>query len=639
MICFRAFLTQLHFGGEYQTRKSRKMTKPKVNDRVKQSTIRHKRRKGFCTKKVTNNQDNDGPEDSINNVNNVPVNIVNTPPLSPVPIIEHTTPPVAVQTVSHKKVKTIVSETPKSTDPVSGYRFMDLQILNSVISDLTCPECKSKKLKLQENVGRKKGLASSLYVFCCECEYKNDFYTSRQQSDTSFDVNKRIVYTMRSCGQGYSGISILCALMDMPKPMTANNYDKLAKRFANVTQEVAEETMNDCADEIRSNAPESNDDDIVDTAISHDGTWQRRGYASLSGCTAAISMDTGKILDVEPMSRFCKACTLKEKLKQTDPAKYDLWKVNHTCSYNYTGSANGMEVEGAKRIFHRSVEKRKLRYSTLYGDLYSKAHVAVENIYPNKPVQKLQCIGHVQKRVGCRLLKLKKNVKGLGGPGRLTNVVVNRLQNYYGIAVRSNVGNLEKMQKATRATLFHVASSSKNSYHSAYCPPGKDSWCRFQRDEAEGTSTYKPGKGLPLDIIKHVKPIFTSLSSNELLSGCLHGRTQNQNESFNGTIWDRLPKSKYSGLMQLRFGVYDAVANFNIGRKASVLTFEKMGMIPGKYMLRGLFKINKRRLYHSTYQNKDGSKKQRKIIRGAKKLKADKDKEKEGTLYKAGEFG
>ena len=63
MICFRAFLTQLHFGGEYQTRKSRKMTKPKVNDRVKQSTIRHKRRKGFCTKKVTNNQDNDGPED------------------------------------------------------------------------------------------------------------------------------------------------------------------------------------------------------------------------------------------------------------------------------------------------------------------------------------------------------------------------------------------------------------------------------------------------------------------------------------------------------------------------------------------------------------------------------------------------
>ena len=168
------------------------------------------------------------------------------------------------------------------------------------------------------------------------------------------------------------------------------------------------------------------------------------------------------------------------------------------------------------------------------------------------------------------------------------------------------------MQKATRATLFHVASSANQSYHSsAYCPTGKDSWCRFQRDKTKGkgTNMYKPSKGLPLDVIKHVKPIFESLSSEELLSDCLHGKTQNHNESFNGTIWDRLPKSKYSGLTQLRFGVYDAVANFNIGRKASILIFEKMGMISGKYMLRGCFKTNKRRLYHPSYQNKEISKK------------------------------
>lgn len=613
----------------------------KTTDRVKQSTKRFKKRKGFCRKIVSDSQDSNAPESSVNTVNTPPVNIVNTPPPRPVPVLR--TPIVSpddddvAKTISQKKVHDIVSETPKSTDPVSGYRFMDLEILNSVINTLICPECNEKKLKLKENVGRKKGLASSLYVFCVNCEYKNDFYTSRQHPDSSFDVNKRIVYTMRSCGQGYSGVSTLCTLMDMPKPMTANNYDKLAKRFADVTQEVAEDTMLDCANEIRADATED-EDGIVDTAISHDGTWQRRGHSSLSGCTAAISMETGKILDVEPMSRYCKGCTLKENLKNTDPAKYDLWKVNHTCSYNYTGSANGMEVEGAKRIFKRSVEKRKLRYSTLYGDGDSKAHAAVLNVYPKKPVRKLQCIGHVQKRVGCRLLKLKKAVKGLGGPGRLTKVVINRLQNYYGIAVRSNVGNLKGMQKATRATLFHVASSAENSYHSAYCPAGKDSWCRFQRDKAEGTNTYKPGKGLPLDVIKHVKPIFASLSSEELLADCLHGRTQNQNESFNGTVWDRLPKSKYSGLTQLRFGVYDAVANFNIGRKASVLVYEKMGMIPGKYMLRNCFKTNKRRLYNSKYQDKESSKKRRKIIRGLKKAKADKDKEKEGKVYGAGEF-
>ena len=30
-------------------------------------------------------------------------------------------------------------------------------------------------------------------------------------------------------------------------------------------------------------------------------TWQRRGFSSLNGCVTAISMDTGTILEVEPL--------------------------------------------------------------------------------------------------------------------------------------------------------------------------------------------------------------------------------------------------------------------------------------------------------------------------------------------------
>ena len=140
-------------------------------------------------------------------------------------------------------------------------------------------------------------------------------------------------------------------------------------------------------------------------------------------------METGKILDVEPMSRYCKGCSLKESLRISNPGQYDTWKANHKCNFNYVGSAGGMEVEGAKRIFGRSIKKHKLRYSTLYGDGDSKAHDAVMNIYPGKTVNKKQCIGHVQKRVGNRLLLLKKKVKGLGGRGKLTKVIINRLQN------------------------------------------------------------------------------------------------------------------------------------------------------------------------------------------------------------------
>ena len=88
--------------------------------------------------------------------------------------------------------------------------------------------------------------------------------------------------------------------MNMPKPMTQNNFDKIVKTVSHCAKAVARETMNDAAEEIRELDP-----NIVDTSVSVDGSWQRRGFSSLNGVVTAISMDTGKVLDYEPMSRFC----------------------------------------------------------------------------------------------------------------------------------------------------------------------------------------------------------------------------------------------------------------------------------------------------------------------------------------------
>ena len=46
----------------------------------------------------------------------------------------------------------------------------------------------------------------------------------------------------------------------------------------------------------------------------------------------------------------------------------------------------------------------------------------------------------------------------------------------------------------------------------------------------------------------------------------------------------------------LQFGVYDAVSTFNIGMKASVLTYEKLGFDAGFYALRGCKKFNAKRI-------------------------------------------
>ena len=190
--------------------------------------------------------------------------------------------------------------------------------------------------------------------------------------------------------------------------------------------------------------------------------------------------------------------------------------------------------------------------------------------------------------------------------------MIDRLQNYYGIAIGQNKNNLIKIQAAVRATLFHVISSKENNWHCSNCSEGKDSWCKFHQDKANGTSTYKPGTGLPLDIVMKLKPIFSELSDESLLEKCLHGKTQNQNESFNSMIWDQIPKTRYVPPTQLELGVYDAVANFNTIKNVSVLIYEKMNFIPENFTLEGCDKINRKILFASKYKEIDSTKKAKK---------------------------
>ena len=72
-------------------------------------------------------------------------------------------------------------------------------------------------------------------------------------------------------------------------------------------------------------------------------SWQRRGYTLLNSCVTAISMETGKVVDVKATS--CR-------------------------TFNYKGSTGSMEIAGAKRIFERSITKRNLRYAKLLFNVF-----------------------------------------------------------------------------------------------------------------------------------------------------------------------------------------------------------------------------------------------------------------------------
>ena len=80
--------------------------------------------------------------------------------------------------------------------------------------------------------------------------------------------------------------------------------------------------------------------------------------------SAAISVDSGKILDTEIMSRKCKGCVMMGDCKINDPIRYEDWHASHDCGLNYKGSAPNMEEAGSVSIFQRSIEKNGLRYTT-----------------------------------------------------------------------------------------------------------------------------------------------------------------------------------------------------------------------------------------------------------------------------------
>ena len=110
--------------------------------------------------------------------------------------------------------------------------------------------------------------------------------------------------------------------------------------------------------------------------------------------------------------------------------------------------------------------KQKLRYTAYLGDGDSKSFkdIVESNIYPGHEVERHECIGHVQERVGYRLRTYKSDYKStllsdhkkLSGAGRLINNVTNTLQNYYGMVIRSNVENLYQMKKCISFYTFFL---------------------------------------------------------------------------------------------------------------------------------------------------------------------------------------
>ena len=429
---------------------------------------------------------------------------------------------------SAKKIQAV--DVPKETDLAPECNIIiNTGILLNFLEKLVvkCPECGCNVVITHENK-MKYGLTHFFKAEChCDCtklcEWASTMPTShnvntRQRGVKPYEINMRAMIAFREIGRDYKSIQEFCKLMNMPPPMDRKVYRKSFSRLYRACSKVGQNSLEDAAEQVFGIA---DDPGIQNVTASFDGTWQRRGYSSLNGVVTCVS--NGKVVDYEVLSKVCRQC--KYWNRHTSAKGYDDWKLHHNCLINHTGSAGSMEVEGVTRMFKRSVETKKLRYTTYLGDGDSKSFqtVAASNVYPGYVLKKAECVGHVQKRVGSRLRSYKQKYKGivlpdgkrLCGANRLTEKVMNTIQNYYGMVIRTNVGNLYQMKKGIAAILFHCSEDlhsngePNNESRHKFCPQGKDSWCKYQSGKVTGASTYKSKINIPVAVCDVIKPIFS----------------------------------------------------------------------------------------------------------------------------------
>ena len=244
--------------------------------------------------------------------------------------------------------------------------------------------------------------------------------------------------------------------------------------------------------------------------------------------------------------------------------------------------------------------------------------------------------------MGTRCRNLKKKSKSLGGRSkntvRLTDKGINKLQKYYWLAITRHQDNVDEVYKEIWATSHHLSSTDENLNH-GNCPAGANSWCSYRRAEAEGMDVSKfKHDYLPLDedVTKALEPIYTDLSSRELLERCKGGDTQNNNESYNGLLWHFAQKHLHNGLKTIGLANFLAVSIFNDGFYAILKMLQVMDVIIGPIakeyaMERDDRRINQAELRHKA-SSKEGWTARRKVLASQQAL----FEKGEGPLYGPG---
>ncbi|XP_075554628.1 uncharacterized protein LOC142587468 [Dermacentor variabilis] len=460
--------------------------------------------------------------------------------------------------------------------------LVQMCVFGHLLSKTLCQRCLSTGLTIQQ--GTQFGLATKLELVCPHCGIiANSWSSPRQNAGNAFEVNIRAIMAMKQIGKGQTAVNDFWAAMNVShRGLHHKTYQEhLKKTFRGPETQRMESFYSESAAAVKKVYQGMDPGFTRDITVVYDGTWHKRGHTSHIGVGAVIEYHTGLILDAVVLSNQCLGCQTGPK---PEDSEYSSWREQHICQRNTDAKSGRMEVEAALILFARSLTKHNLCYTTIVsdGDSATYSALAKENVYGLVPVVKEECLNHVQKRMGAALRNLvQKSDKALGGKGRLTKALIDKLTDYYGWALRNNSNDAAAMQRAVMASYHHITSTDAEPHHDL-CPEGAGSWCRHKAAEANGLPQPRHRYNLPGYVAEAMLPVYQRLSEPSLLQRCLGAKTQNASESFHSVLWSLMPKEQHASLIAVETALNDAVMQYNAGNQRATKEISlSAGLTPG----------------------------------------------------------
>ena len=636
----------------------------------------------------------------------------------------------SIQSASQKKLLHVSLEdsddeivsTVSSTD-LRGYRILGMESLATAVGTMQST-CHNANLYLGQAIEQQYGMATVLYFGCSVCHKKTFFPTSNVKSEQlrkiiingklrpqdCLDLNNRVVLAGLETGIGKSGVDRLADVLQLHYKGHSKMWAQKTRKMLLLAKSHARSVLSNARERVRRIILEENgieycQETPVEVAVSYDGTWSKRGFTANFGLGFVISVDSGQVLDFKFLSKVCPECN-----KNCDAD--DEWKERHKfdCQKNHQGTSKSMEVVAAQSIWRRSMASN-IKYKWMVCDGDSSSYNSIWNTYGScehckrfmshgkkdgslnaindltdihsdenvvcNRVLKLDCIGHIQKRMGRSLLTWKQQhgatpwkktdkslQKATKKPSQkrqqefickeckrnhtLTNEVIKKLQQYYGKALRRNCipyGSsvaekekaLAKMQQSVLAVLYHSLLLEDDVQRHQYCPEQTEvyNWCGYKNETR--LTEHQPHHLCP-QYLPYLLPIFEKLSSRALLKRCLFGFSQNANECLNAVVWKRAPKEKNNSPSATHLAAISAVVQFNDGNVGTQRFYEALALPLTSFQHEKAKEIDKERVKRAEYKRKIKTRHRRQKI-AQKKTRTEAMLEiSEGPSYESGSF-